>query len=65
MFDTPVLGQFLSDFVRVKSNASPRPSTITYPIFEKSEQMQIYTRTQKEEYNDILVLSSVILSLIR
>ena len=34
MIDTPVLGQFLSDFVRVKSNVSPRPSTFTYPIFE-------------------------------
>ena len=27
----------LSDFVRVKSNVSPRPSTFTYPIFEKSD----------------------------
>ena len=31
-----VLGQFLSDFVRIKSNVSPTPSTFTYPIFEKS-----------------------------
>ena len=37
MFDTPVLGQFLSDFVWVKSNVSPWPSTFTYPIFEKSD----------------------------
>ena len=37
MFDTPVLGQFLLDFVRVKINVSPRPSTFTYPIFEKSD----------------------------
>ena len=27
MFDTPVLRQFLSDLVWVKSNVSPRPST--------------------------------------
>ena len=31
MFDTLVLGQILSDFVRVKSNVSPRVSTSTYP----------------------------------
>eukprot|EP00493_Phyllostaurus_siculus_P022893 UN23227 len=35
IFDTLVLGQFLSDFVRVKSNVPPRSSTFTYPIFEK------------------------------
>ena len=34
--DAPYLGQFLSGFVRVKSNVSPRPSPFTYPIFEKS-----------------------------
>ena len=37
VLDAPYLGQFLSDFVRVKSNVSPRPSTFTYPIFEKSD----------------------------
>ena len=26
----------LSDFVRVKSNVSPRPSTFTYPIFDRA-----------------------------
>ena len=31
MFDTLVLGQFLSDFVQLKSNVSPRLSTLTYP----------------------------------
>ena len=31
VFDAPYLGQFLSDFVRLKSNVSPRPSTLTYP----------------------------------
>ena len=30
-FDTPVLGQFLSDFVRVKNNVFSRLSTSTYP----------------------------------
>ena len=30
-------GFFLSDFVRVKSNVSLRPSTFTYTIFEKSD----------------------------
>ena len=34
---TPVLGLFLLDFIKVKSNVSPRPSTFTYPIFEKSD----------------------------
>ena len=38
MFDTLVLGQFLSDFVRVKLNVSPRLSTSTYPreIFDRT-----------------------------
>ena len=31
MFDTRVLSQFLPDFVRVKSNVSPRLSTSAYP----------------------------------
>ena len=33
VLDAPVLGKFLSDFVRVKSNVSPRPSTLTYIPF--------------------------------
>ena len=38
MFDMMVLGQFLSDFVRVKSNMSPRLSTSTCPweIFDRT-----------------------------
>ena len=31
MFDMPALRHFLSNFVRVKNNVSPRPSTLTYP----------------------------------
>ena len=36
MFDTPFLGQFLSDFVRVKSNVSPRPLTCPREIFDRT-----------------------------
>ena len=32
VFDAPYLGQFLSDFVRVKSKVSPRRSTLTYSL---------------------------------
>ena len=48
MFDTPILGQFLSDFVRVKSNFPPRPSTFTYPIFEKSDFLPNYPFKNKK-----------------
>ena len=37
VLDAPYLDQFLSDFVWVKNNVSPRPSTFIYPIFEKSD----------------------------
>ena len=37
VLDAPYLGQFVSDFVRVKNNVSPRPSTFIYPIFEKCD----------------------------
>ena len=47
MFDTPVLGQFLSDFARVKSNVSPRPSTLTYPreIFDRTTPLKTQKNT--------------------
>ena len=47
MFDTPpVLGQSLSDFVRVKSDVSPRPSTLTYPleIFDRTTPLNLSER---------------------
>ena len=46
VFDAPYLGQFLSDFVPVKSKVSPRPSTLTCPIFENIDfwpNYRIYT----------------------
>ena len=40
--DALVIDQFLSDFVRVKSNDSPRPSTFTYPreLFDRTTSKQ-------------------------
>ena len=44
VLDAPVLGHFLSSFVRVKSNVSPRPSTSTYPreMFDRTSPLKIH-----------------------
>ena len=52
LFDTPFLGQFLSDFVRVKSNVSYRPSTLTYPreIFDRATPLTFHYPSKFREF---------------